>query len=134
MAQAVVDFRDRSIALIRRRFAKLTLATLAGHLTVWIVLLVALRAVGVSNGEVSVVESFAAWSLVRLLTAIPTTPGGLGVVELGLTGTLVGFGGARDEVVAAVLLYRFLTFLPPIPIGLLLALTVRRHDRAAARV
>lgn len=128
IARAIVDFRDGSITLIRRRFAQLTLSTLAGHLTVWLVLLVALRAVGVNGSEVSVVESFAAWSLVRLLTAIPTTPGGLGVVELGLTGTLVGFGGGRDEVVAAVLLYRFLTFLPPIPIGLLLALTVRRHD------
>jgi putative heme transporter len=132
IAEAVVGFRHGSIALIRRRFAQLTLATLAGHLTVWLVLLVALRAVGVGSGEVSVVESFAAWSLVRLLTAIPTTPGGLGVVELGLTGTLVGFGGGRDEVVAAVLLYRFLTFLPPIPLGLLLALTVRRHDADAS--
>ena len=74
----------------------------------------------------SLVESFAAWSLVRLLTAIPITPGGLGIVELGLTGTLVGFGGARNEVVAAILLYRALTFLPPLPLGLLAALTFRR--------
>ena len=103
-----------------------TLTTLAGHLTVWLVLVASLRAVGVGPDEVSLVESFAAWSLVRLLTAIPITPGGLGIVELGLTGTLVGFGGARDEVVAAVLLYRALTFLPPLPLGLLAALTFRR--------
>ena len=74
----------------------------------------------------SLLESFAAWALVRLLTAIPITPGGLGVVELGLTGTLVGFGGSRDQVIAAVLLYRALTFLPPLPLGLLAGLTFRR--------
>ena len=70
----------------------------------------------------------------RLLTAIPITPGGLGIVELGLTGTLVGFGGARDEVVAAVLLYRALTFLPPLPLGLLAATDLPpRPSRRAGR-
>ena len=97
IAAAIVQFRDGSLELLRRRWAFLTVATLAGHLTVWLVLLVSLRAVGIGADEVSVLESFAAWSLVRLLTAIPITPGGLGVVELGLTGTLVGFGGARTR-------------------------------------
>jgi hypothetical protein len=40
---------------------------------------------------------------------------GLGVVELGLTGALVSFGGHRAPVVAAVLLYRVPT--TPIAIG-----------------
>jgi uncharacterized protein (TIRG00374 family) len=134
VAGAVVRFRARSIELIRRRWPHLTLATLAGHLTVWLVLLVSLRAVGVTSAEVSAVESFAAWSLVRLLTAIPITPGGLGVVELGLTGTLVSFGGHNADVVAAVLLYRALTFLPPIPLGLAMSLTFRRaHPDFAAQ-
>jgi putative heme transporter len=131
---AVVRFRTSSLALIRRRWHLLTLATLAGHLTVWLVLLVSLRAVGVTSSEVSAVESFAAWSLVRLLTAIPITPGGLGVVELGLTGTLVGFGGHETDVVAAVLLYRAMTFLPPILLGLAASLTFRRaHPDFAAQ-
>jgi putative heme transporter len=129
IAAAIVGFRVGSVEFIRRRWAYLTVTTLLGHLTVWLVLVVALRCVGVHH--VSLVESFAAWSLVRLLTAIPTTPGGLGVVELGLTGALVGFGGAQDPVVAAVFLYRFLTFLPPIPLGLVLALTLRRAENAA---
>ena len=55
---------------------------------------------------------FAAWTLVRLLGSLPFTPGGIGVVELGLTGALVGFGGNNAGVVAAVLLYRFLTMIP----------------------
>ncbi len=118
-------FRAGSKDVIASRWPQLTLATLAGHLTVWFVLLVCLRAVGIDGGSVSVLESFAAWSLVRLLSAVPLTPGGLGVVELGLTGALVGFGGSQDKVVAAVLVYRFLTFLPPIPLGLLAAVSFR---------
>jgi uncharacterized protein (TIRG00374 family) len=119
-------FRGDSLDLLRRRWAALTLATLLGHLTVWLVLVTSLRVVGVGSAQISLVESFAAWALVRLLTAVPITPGGLGIVELGLTGTLVGFGGSRDNVVAAVLLYRALTFLPPLPLGLLALLTFRR--------
>ena len=34
-----------------------------------------------------------AWSLVRLLSAMPITPGGVGIVEVGLTSALVAFGG-----------------------------------------
>jgi uncharacterized protein (TIRG00374 family) len=105
----------------------LTLATLGGHLTVYLVLLVTLRVLGVSGGEVSVVEAFAAWSLVRLLGSIPITPGGLGVVELGLTTALVGFGGEQTEVVAAVLVYRVLTVVPTLLIGLLAGATWKRH-------
>ena len=85
----------RPIGLLRRRWPALTITTLAGHLTVFLVLLVALRAVGVPRTDVSVAEVFAAWALIRVITTIPITPGGIGVVELGLTGALVSFGGQR---------------------------------------
>ena len=127
VTEAVIRFRTDSLDLLRRRWLALTVTTVVGHLTVWLVLVASLRVVGVDSSQVSLVESFAAWSLVRLLTAIPITPGGLGIVELGLTGTLVGFGGDQEEVVAAVLLYRALTFLPPIPLGLFALLTFRRR-------
>ena len=73
------------------------------------------------------VDAFAAWALVRLLGSIPITPGGIGVVELGLTGALVGFGGSNAAVVAAVLVYRFLTMVPTLVLGLVAAFTFRRH-------
>ena len=75
----------------------------------------------------TVIEAFAAWALARLLAIVPLTPGGLGVVELGLTGALVGFGGANAPVVAAVLVYRFLTIVPTLALGLLAVATWRRH-------
>jgi uncharacterized protein (TIRG00374 family) len=120
-------FRRDAVDLLRRRWHVLTLATYAGTLSVFLVLLVSLRALHVPGSEVSVVEAFAAWSLARLLGQIPITPGGIGVVELSLTGALVGFGGNNAGVVAAVLVYRFLTVVPTIFLGLLAATTFRRR-------
>ena len=117
--ESFVRFRNDAIGLLRRRWHVLTLATLAGQLAVFVLFLVSLRVVGVSAGEVSAVEAFAAWSLVRLLGSLPITPGGIGVVEVGLTTALIGFGGANAEVVAAVLVYRFLTIVPTLVLGLL---------------
>jgi uncharacterized protein (TIRG00374 family) len=125
--ESFVRFRDRTNDLLRRRWHLLTLGTLAGHLTVFLVLLVSLRVFGVSSDEVSAVEAFAAWSLIRLLGSIPITPGGLGVVELGLTTALVGFGGNQVEVVAAVLVYRVWTVVPTLVIGLLAGVTWKRY-------
>ena len=130
LGERLSQFRAETIGLLRRRWLQLSVWTLLGHTAVFIVLLVALRAVGVTGDQVSVVEAFAAWALTRLLTAIPITPGGLGIVELGLTGALVAAGGANDEVVAAVLLYRLLTWLPSILLGAPAALLWRRMHPA----
>jgi uncharacterized membrane protein YbhN (UPF0104 family) len=114
----LVRFRQDTVGLIRRRWLWLTLAAIAGNLAVFLVLLVSLRAVGVSSSEVTWIEAFAGWSLGRALQLIPLTPGGVGPVELGLTGLLVGLGGANAEVVAAVLVYRAFTVLPTLLLGL----------------
>jgi uncharacterized protein (TIRG00374 family) len=124
-----VRFRNSAIGVLRHRWHVLTLATIVGNLTVFAVLLVSLRALDVTPNEVSWIEAFAAWSLVRLLTAIPITPGGIGVVELGLSGALVAFGGPNAEVVAAVLLFRLLTWLPSVLVGIPCALLWRRLSR-----
>jgi putative heme transporter len=125
--EAVVQFRRETIDLLARRWAAITVAAFAGHLAVFGVLIVSLRATGVDAGQVSWVEALAAWGLVRLLTAVPVTPGGVGIVELGLSSALVGFGADNAEAVAAVLLYRVLTVIPTLVLGGILGLTWRRH-------
>ena len=80
------------------------------------------------------VEAFAAWSLVRIIAAIPITPGGFGIVELGLTTALVGFGGNNAGVVAAVLIYRFLTVVPTLVLGGISALTWKANQAAGERL
>ena len=128
--ESLAHFRGRAIGLLRRRWHLLTLTTLAGQLTVFLVLLVCLRALGVGADEVTLTEAFAGWSLARVLGSIPITPGGLGIVELGLTSVLVGFGGNRAGVVAAVLVYRFVTIVPTLVFGAVAAATWRRRGRA----
>jgi putative heme transporter len=124
--ESLVIFRHQAIGLLRRRWWALTLATLAGQLSVFALMVVCLRVVGVTESHVTLTEAFAAWTLVRLLGSIPITPGGLGIVELGLTGALVGFGGQNAKVVAAVLLYRVLTIVPTLVLGLVAGLLWRR--------
>jgi len=124
--ESLVAFRREAVGLLRRRWWALTLATLAGQLSVFLVLVVCLRTLGVTSHQVTLTEAFASWTLVRLLGSLPITPGGIGVVELGLTGALVGFGGANDAVVAAVLLYRVLTVLPTLALGLVAGAMWRR--------
>lgn len=116
--ERLVRFRRSTVDLIRRRWPWLTLAAVVGNVTVFVVLLVSLRAVGIGASEITWVEAFAGWSLARALQLIPLTPGGVGPVELGMTGILVGFGGANAEVVAAVLIYRAFTILPTLLLGL----------------
>jgi membrane-associated phospholipid phosphatase/predicted Ser/Thr protein kinase len=89
------------------------------HLSLYLVLLVTLRQVGVTDAQVSWAEVLAVFAFARLATALPLTPGGLGVVEAILVGGLVGAGGATSQVAAGVLVYRALTWFPPIPLGIL---------------
>jgi uncharacterized protein (TIRG00374 family) len=120
-------FREEAGEFLERRWHLLTLAALLGQLTVFLLLLLSLRALGVSSSQVSAHEAFAAWSLVRIIASVPITPGGIGIIELGLTGALVGFGGKNASVVAAVLVYRFLTTVPTLLLGLAAAFTWRRQ-------
>ena len=88
----------------------------------------------VVGAAVTVPALLAGFAVERLCTLAGLTPGGAGVVEVGLTSVLVAFGGLPVPVVAAVLLYRLFTFGLEIPVGAagLLAWGVARR-RAATR-
>jgi putative heme transporter len=116
--RATVKFRGRTQLLVHARWWWISVTTLVSHLSLFLVLLLALRHIGVSGSDVGWVEALAVFSFARLLTAIPLTPGGLGVVEVALITGLSAAGGARADVAAAVLLFRGLTYVVPIPLGL----------------
>ena len=73
---------------------------------------------GVSDDDVGWAQVLVVFAFARLLTAIPLTPGGVGVVELALIEGLTRAGGDDPKVVAAVLLFRLLTYVLPIALGL----------------
>jgi uncharacterized protein (TIRG00374 family) len=72
----------------------------------------------------------AVFAFARLATAIPVTPGGAGVVEAVLIGGFVAAGGEANQVTAAVLVYRALTWAPPILVGIGCYLWWRRQSVA----
>ena len=58
-----------------------------------------------------------AYGTAQLAANLPITPGGLGVVEGSLSIALVLYGGAQASTVAAVLLYRIISFWAVLPLG-----------------
>jgi uncharacterized membrane protein YbhN (UPF0104 family) len=128
LADATVRFRRDAIGLIRTSWLRLSVTSLVSHVSLYLVLLLALRHVGVSESEVTWAEALAAFAFVRLISALPITPGGVGVVELGLSAALVAAGGEEAGVVAAVLVFRALTYLLPVPLGLVLYVKWRRGN------
>jgi uncharacterized protein (TIRG00374 family) len=124
---ATLRFRNRIIGIVRHAWIRLTVTSLVGHFSLFLVLLVTLRQIGVSNSEVSWVQALAVFAFVRLITAVPLMPGGLGIVELGLIGGLTTAGGDKAEIVAAVLVYRTLTYLVPIAFGIATYLFWKRN-------
>jgi putative heme transporter len=115
---ATIKFRNRTIDLVAHRWISITVWSLVSHLSLYAVLLVALRDVGVSDAEVSWAQVLAVFAFARLATAIPLTPGGLGFVEGVLVTGLIGAGGDPAEVAAAVVVYRALTWALPILVGI----------------
>jgi putative heme transporter len=78
---ATVKFRARTLGLVEHRWVAITVTSLVSHLSLYLVLLMALRDVGVSDAEAGWAEVLAVFAFARLATAIPLTPGGLGFVE-----------------------------------------------------
>ena len=117
----VQPFRERAAGLLAARGWRITAATAAGSLALWLVLLASVRGVGLSQSQVSWQTCLAAFAFVRLLTVLPITPGGVGITELGLVSILAAGAGHKvaGQVTAAVLLYRAVTYLAPIPLGAL---------------
>jgi uncharacterized membrane protein YbhN (UPF0104 family) len=71
--------------------------------------------------DVSFGAVLAAYAVERLLTLVPLTPGGVGIVETSATAVLIGFGADPTGAAAGVLLFRVFSFLIEIPLGAVVA-------------
>jgi putative heme transporter len=130
---SLVGFRNDALELLRTRWHLITLATLAGQLSMFVLLYITVRVLGIDSSELLGVEIFAAWTVARVIGSLPITPGGIGVVELGLTSLLVAFGVPKADAVAATLVYRTLTVVPTLVLGLISAATWKHyHPREEA--
>lgn len=104
----------RTRGVIRQRWGRLTVGT-AGYVALLALLFAGcLHAVGVDLTLPLLVTGLAAD---RVLTLLPITPGGVGVVEGGTALVLTALGAAPEPVVSGVLLYRAFTYFAEIPVG-----------------
>jgi uncharacterized protein (TIRG00374 family) len=118
MGDRTVKFRRETIILAKRRWLMLTWTTLLSQIALFFVLLLSLRHMGVSEQDLPTVEVFAVYTFSRLLSAIPITPGGVGVIDLGYIAGLTAIdSGEHAQIVAGVLIFRVLTYGLQIPLG-----------------
>jgi putative heme transporter len=132
------NFRKATIKLVEKRWIPLTLTTVLSHLALFFVLLLSLRYLGVHEHEITWAQALAVFAFARLLSALPFTPGGLGVVELALIGGLYAAGRHhadvplplfKAQITAATLLFRTLTYGVQIPLGGFTYIIWRRNKR-----
>lgn len=116
VSEAVLDFRRRSVALVKQRWLPLTTWMVLYKVTSFLLQLACVRAIGIGD-DLTWVEVFAAYALGEIMTASPLTPSGVGGVELASAGAMISFGAPQDAAVAAVLLFRAFTYLFEIPVG-----------------
>ena len=123
-ADDVVARRDEVIEALGARWWKAIAMAVLNWLLDYLTLVVALLAVGARPRASLVLLAFGA---AAVLGMIPITPGGLGFVEVGLTGILTVSGVPADAAALATLAYRLFQFWLPIPAGLVAYLLFRRR-------
>ena len=121
------EFRSTAWSVLRRRGALILGGAIASQLLLAMILLASLHAVGAGGGldGWGVIRAFA---LVRVVSSFVPIPGGIGIMELGLVGALTTAGATRPEAIAALAVYRGLTFFLPILTGAIGALVWRRRQ------
>jgi uncharacterized membrane protein YbhN (UPF0104 family) len=123
---AVMQFRTDLNSIVRTRARRLTAATVFNHAAMTMLFTVSIYAVGVTTDDIAIPWVILSFSLGRFLVMIPVSPGGLGLVDLGWLGLLTlgwqatnpGVPVDHDLIAAGALLFRGLSLLPPIPIGM----------------
>jgi uncharacterized membrane protein YbhN (UPF0104 family) len=117
LERMLVDFRHQTIHVARTRWWFLTWSSISSQLAAFLVFTLSMRFVGVTSGQVNLVEMFAAFCFGMLVGSIPITPGGLGTADAVYIGVVAGAGASHEAAVAGDLLFRFFTYLLQIPIG-----------------
>lgn len=132
-ADKAAELRTRALAVMREGWALGSIGVTTNLLLTYLILLAALRFVGVSGTELSAPEAFAAFAVAFWAGAVfPITGSGLGVVDAVLIAMLIELGSASDDaLLAAALLWRFFYSVVTLPPG---AITLARFRKANPEV
>jgi uncharacterized protein (TIRG00374 family) len=120
----LLEQRDEARRALGRHFV-VALAVASGRwLFDFLTLIAALAAVG---AEPRLSLALLAYATAQLLAQFPITPGGVGVVEAGMTGTLALAGVEPGAAALATLVYRLGSYWLQLPVGLVAWLLFRRR-------
>jgi len=116
----MVSARASAVQTLRDRWLIATWGTVLTSATKFALLLMCLRFTGVSEGDLQWTEVFVVFALVQGLTIFPITAGDAGVSEVAYIGMLTAAAGSEfvNQITAAILVFRILTWLLIIPVGL----------------
>ncbi len=128
-AGQATELRTRALAVLREGWALGSIGVAANLFLTYLILLAALRFVGVSSAELSAPDAFAAFAIAFWAGAVlPITGSGLGVVDAVLIAMLFELGSASDDaLLAAALLWRVFYSVLTLPLG---AITLGRFRKA----
>lgn len=129
LPELLVRERDIIIGVVGERWKRALLASVGRWMFDYAVLICALAAVG---DQTPLALVLLAYFVGQMLVQIPITPGGLGFVEAGLTGTLALVGVSTGDAVLATLAYRLFSYWLPIPIGGVSYVVFRRRYPGSA--
>jgi uncharacterized protein (TIRG00374 family) len=116
--------RDSVVRVLGRKWWEALLLAAGRWVLDYLTLIATLYAVGATPRVWLVLLAFCA---AQLLGNLPFTPGGVGFVEAGLTGTLALAGVGPGAAVVSTLAYRLVSFWLPIPAGAVAAVLHRRR-------
>jgi uncharacterized membrane protein YbhN (UPF0104 family) len=116
----MVAARASALQTLRDRWLIASWATVLTSATKFALLLMCLRFMGVGEAELGWTEVFVVFALVQGLTVLPITAGDAGVSEIAYIGLLTAAAGSEyvNQITAAILVFRVLTWLLIIPVGL----------------
>lgn len=119
LVDRVFALRGEMSAILGERWYRATAASALTAATGTGLLTLAVRFAGIPEDVLGFNQIFATYAVVQGLTVIPITPGNAGIAEGASIAMLVAFAGQEwaNQITAAVLVYRGLTWLILIPIG-----------------
>ena len=128
VSASIHHFRDQLGEVIRRRGLIALLVSILSQVGWAVLLVIALRIMGIPESVLSPAEVFAVYALVSVITIIPLSPGGAGVPEILFIAGLSAIAGESYEsaITAGVFLYRLYNWFLPIPLAWILLKVVRR--------
>ncbi len=132
--EKAAELRARALVILREGWALGSIGVAANLCLTYLILLAALRFVGVSGAELSAVDAFAAFAIAFWAGAVfPITGSGLGVVDAVLIAMLIESSSASDDaLLAAALLWRVFYSVITLPLGAITLSRFRKADPGAA--